>query len=611
MVIIFFDNPKMQSMKVINDDKGITRGQMTSLLLSSEDEEKCKEIRTLTGLSDHMILIYIMMNSDDKSGQELEYVYWPNTSVKSLGKKSLELALPFYEEQKKVRAEANHVKLQKKNPNDAKLTKTPTTPKKPSDEDITRFILNSRRKEIENASLVEIDSIIEKIKSKPTITPSLRNRDDDNEEEEEEEVETMDYETYCPWNYDQTDNQSMLINDNILHNNEHSAMLSQYAHKRDCILMNEFVGWGVNKLGCYLFVYYIGPIDKGIGNCELKFPKNWRVVPKNHLDIFHKHINGYYTGYLEHTNMDNKESPYLPRHLSYDPRFNVTKWQKCKSNAKHFDMIMKNQALFKKDGPTDDYYIKVKKKLKGEKKNDASIEEVIESPFSNLNDLPSSSNHHLSMKKKTTRRNSASASLKKKLTTFNTTNTLVKKEEGQCDDKDALFGKETDIDSHRRQQQQQPSNDGDDESVEVSLSHRKSLMNIGIANYPDLTYYPLGRNIKFDLESFTQLLTHIETDDNEPPVEWEPIKLIEAFAIANNPEHQARRLVSTFFHIDNVSFDNFDAAHLLDYMHTNKEAIAKIHDETYQMIYSNMIFDFLTRDEKLDHLTRKPFGLLK
>jgi hypothetical protein len=333
----------MKSYHDDNDDGGDNDPDIT-MTKEERDQYIRDEIMTMTGMSHLMLHIYVI-SKDTKHVDTLDYVMWPNKDIISLGRANIDRNVSKYEAYK----ENNRLKSKRTKT----VTTTTTTTKKSkeyNDDDIRKFIVQMDEKSIATLSDVAIDDRI------VGITSSSKTTNNTIECNGEDPGDSFNY----PWMYTES-NAATMMDDALLHNNNHSIVTVMTHYKRDALLMYDYVGWGVTKTGCYVFVYYIGPEDKGVDYCELRKQCNWQVVPKSHLSHFHNHIKSYtyYKAYLNHTRFSIKQSKFIKKHIEYDARFIVSKWQKNGSVSKeHHSRIMDHKELFA-SLPESEYYIKV------------------------------------------------------------------------------------------------------------------------------------------------------------------------------------------------------------------------------------------------------------
>lgn len=126
--------------------------------------------------------------------------------------------------------------------------------------------------------------------------------------------------------------------------------------QKDLRLMFEYVGWAetVPEQGhesgenttFFVFVYYVGPVDKGKNQEALSVAENWQIVPESHLDIFHKRIGSNYQSFLRQTPFtDVKECINENKHIEYDVRYILHKWRKSTTSVIKDKLLLVNRHL--------------------------------------------------------------------------------------------------------------------------------------------------------------------------------------------------------------------------------------------------------------------------
>lgn len=117
--------------------------------------------------------------------------------------------------------------------------------------------------------------------------------------------------------------------------------------QKELQLIWEFLGWGQTSANFYVYLYYIGPENKGEDFIELTRPENWHIVPESHLVLFHKNL-GDAHNYFQQSPLSVKEGTGDNIHIKYDVRYILVKW---KSGSKairkeQIALVKENRALF-------------------------------------------------------------------------------------------------------------------------------------------------------------------------------------------------------------------------------------------------------------------------
>ena len=115
---------------------------------------------------------------------------------------------------------------------------------------------------------------------------------------------------------------------------------------REYQLIWEFLGWGQTSANFYVYVYYIGPEDKGVDFIELTRVENWHIVPEDHLVMFHKNM-GDVQSFFHQTPLSVKESNGNHAHIDYDVRYILKKWSSSKkARTYQAALVQENRELF-------------------------------------------------------------------------------------------------------------------------------------------------------------------------------------------------------------------------------------------------------------------------
>ena len=117
--------------------------------------------------------------------------------------------------------------------------------------------------------------------------------------------------------------------------------------QKELQLIWEFLGWGQTSANFYVYLYYIGPENKGKDFIELTRIENWHIVPESHLILFHKYM-GDAHNYFQQSPLSVKEGTGNNVHIEYDVRHILNKW-KGGSKAirkEHIALVNANRALF-------------------------------------------------------------------------------------------------------------------------------------------------------------------------------------------------------------------------------------------------------------------------
>lgn len=309
--------------------------------------------------------------------------------------------------------------------------------------------------------------------------------------------------------------------------------------QREFQLIWEFTGWAQTSANFYVYVYYVGPQEKGVDYIELTRPENWHIVPESHLVLFHKHM-GDVHNFFQQTPFDVKESVTNNCHIEYDVRYILHKWKKCRKPARleHIALVEANRGLFE---PKDTLRVKNDKK----RSLDAIKVEKEEAPES-----------------------------------------VPKKSSKKRERKRAKTGE------HVRPEA--PRVAAADYEVKTEKYRR-----VYVNEYSDVAQFPLGVNgiITFDARSIDLLLKNAMADPARKPAtyQWDPTeKIIKPWMIATSVVRLRRQIVQQMLKKYNLCFESsdFDAIHR--FIATNKEAADDVRRHFDMFTWSYSVFNILT-----------------
>jgi hypothetical protein len=611
-----------------------------------EDLLKKNEICTLSGLSDVMIQIYILTKEGNLS-EKIEHAVFPSGDrIKSMGPQTLEkmynILAQHKEENRRKKTQNKNLSLNTKEtfakkecikqqqqqqdedtdeydngggeemlilPTQVKTRKKTTKTFRP--DEVRKFIIEKREKEIMLMTEKEIDVKIDEIYNFTNSLSQTRSTDQNEKEKGGGDDDDDDDDSFLlkhrPWNYNDKIALHKMDSD-FIHNNENSLKLNTNALKRDCILMFDYIGWGLTKDGFYVFVYYIGPDDKGVNYCELKKQSNWKMVPKGHLIHFHKHVNSYYKHFLNNNNTSYacEQSKYIANQITHDLRFFVHKWQQNTTVSKeHEERIMANKALFLSPLHNNEYYIQVIKEQRRQQ------------------DEKDSQKRTSSPKKMIIEEKPSTQILRKDLPLSKSKSSDDVKNQHHHVDKDDEKKKKNEKDNNDRLEalliplKERMGGDRipDRDIGGVPTETHKRYVGVNINNYTDLSKFPIDKSNQFSVDSFSHLVHRTEESIHNDPsfYEWEPIELVKAFAIASNIDLHAKTQISKITENYNISFDNQDSSHIAMNIFTNPDVQYDIKRATYEYVLANMTMDLVSRDKTPFPVNqqRNPIELLK
>lgn len=332
--------------------------------------------------------------------------------------------------------------------------------------------------------------------------------------------------------------------------------------EQDRMMVEEFVGHAKTDRNYAVYVYYTGPTDKGPGEAEMRNPKNWTIVHKNHLMHFHQRFRGNLKEYLRHTshNQFSSADPRAPNPL-YDPRYIALKWLATKEGKSQKDLILSNRHLFR---PDKDFLVK------HYQKNDAG-----------------SALYYFDEEKE--------------LALLNNTN-----DDARTQAKLLPMPRPFDPDVDFKEQRARGFR-----VDEATVNH------VTIMEYPPLCGLPIARHIEFTQEDFLTLGKRLYAGPKmaKPPgyYKLDPLLVYKANLYALNGDALAKRTSTTVQNDHDLILECDNEVPILEYMLNNKECCDAIRADQARYIYALMATELLTRDfvppkkkkEKKSHKDKK------
>lgn len=348
--------------------------------------------------------------------------------------------------------------------------------------------------------------------------------------------------------------------------------------QKDFRLMFEFLGWGQTDTDFYVFLYYIGPEDKGKDNVELTRHANWHIVPESHLSLFHKRINADYMSYLRQTPLDVKEVVRGSKHIEYDVRYILYKWRNCTKDVikTHVELVEANKALF---GFGESLSTKHhKKRTKDEMDATITGRNLLLQAGDDKQGLSQSGTQldEKSPKKK-------KSSSKKAKHSHNATPTQAS-------------------DASLKPSQQQVKRD-----YRIPIASCREVL---IDEYTSLGHFPLGDNKKvcgngFKLDHLVTLFNNHVVREERPPTSyaWEPIQFIKAWFLVTDQARLRKQIVQSIIKKYSLQFDYTHYESFQAIVNENVGACDDIKEAHDSFIFSCLLFRLFTSEGVLpDHI---------
>ncbi len=307
-------------------------------------------------------------------------------------------------------------------------------------------------------------------------------------------------------------------------------------------LIWEYLGWGQTKDNFYVYVYYIGPEDKGEDMIELTRTENWHIVPESHLVLFHKHM-GDAHNYFQQSPLSVKESTGSANHIEYDVRYILFKWKGGQKAVRkeQIELVKANIALFER---------KDTMRVKYDRKRGLEIDEA--------------ENKETGENEKKKRKKSKKDKTKK--------------------------------DKKHKKEKTEPIIIATPKVYEVKNEKYRKVV---VDEYLDITRYPLcaHNGITFDIHSIDTIVKNALADPSRKPAsyKWDPTeKIVKPFMIASSMIRLRKQIVQTILKKYNLCFESndFDAIHY--FITHNKEAADDIKRHFDMFTWSYSVFNVLT-----------------
>lgn len=332
--------------------------------------------------------------------------------------------------------------------------------------------------------------------------------------------------------------------------------------QKDYRLMFEFLGWGQVESEFYVFLYYVGPENKGPNEVELTRHVNWHIVPESHLGLFHKRIGNDYARFLRQVPFDVKAISSTSKHIQYDVRYILSKWRGCTKDVikTHIALVEANKALFGfKESLSTKHH---KKRTKDEM--DAT----------NALALTADGEHTSPSKKKS----SSSSSKKSKLSHPTEPVATVPV--------------------------QQPKRD-----YRIPLATCRQVL---IAEHTSLCKFPLGENKKvcggFKLDHMIGLFNNNLVREERPPTSyaWEPIQFVKAWFLVSDQARLRKQIVQSLIKKFSLQFEFTQYESFQAIINDNVGACDFIKEAHDGFIWACMLFHLFTMKGMIpDHIEQR------
>lgn len=321
--------------------------------------------------------------------------------------------------------------------------------------------------------------------------------------------------------------------------------------QKDLTLRWEFLGWGQTSANFFVYLYYVGPVDKGADYEELRRHENWHIVPESHLVLFHKHITEIHP-FLHQNVLDVRETVDKQQHIEYDVRYILYKWRTCAKGTRKemVALVNDNLDLFESK---DTLRVKEHKRRKEQEKQKSSV-------------VITSSGH-----------SSSSSSNKRKRSSGST----KQKKTGGDDD-----GGEMVMDEPRFPRRK------------IYEVRAEKYRRIPASVYQNCVRYPLGADgIAFGVENIRAVMENALADEetrHPDSFEWDPVEqLVKPLMLTNDPVLFRRQLVTTLIKKYNLCCESNDFQLLYQCLEQNQAAsddIKQAFDSfAWACIYQNLI----------------------
>lgn len=310
------------------------------------------------------------------------------------------------------------------------------------------------------------------------------------------------------------------------------------AAAKDAQLVHEFVGSARCECGHYVYVYYCGPpLSDGAAQREMALAANWRLVPPDHLALFHSRWARRATLRAQWPTLSATRVPEDARgNLGLDARFPVLRWLHTKQAHALRPTLEAARDLFTS---RSDYLIvsqramRAQEQKKRQRSDETSVVDLINA----------------------VRADAAS------------------------DEEEEASSSSSSLDPY-----------------EVPRNN-EALRRVSKEEYEQAQQAPIDASIRFDCDDFVGVSRAAYLGEG-PPLRFvhDPIRLISAVAIATNLEGVALRAGSRAAREQLQIVENNDRARVLDALAESGEARNAIHEAAQEFVFSLKAVDHATRE---------------
>jgi len=306
---------------------------------------------------------------------------------------------------------------------------------------------------------------------------------------------------------------------------------------KDMTLVSEFLGFARTSRGYFVYAYYVGPdVNRA---AELRNPRNWIIVNKGHLSVFHKRLRDL-KPYRQETGYGQASfgvSGALNETPAFDPRFIMVKWL-SKEGSGHKELLKQHKSLYNEED--SDFLVK-------HYKSEAS------------NAL-----HYYEEGKP---------------------DTLVLTMESEGDEV-GIFNAEAD-----RQRQQ----------LNGYRYTDKELCHVSIEEFPPLSRIPLPKEVDLSFEEFLHIAQHVHVSERQPrPPETyvcDPFVMVKAALMALNMEMLIKRVPSLLGDAKLQILEADNMKPILDFIGNHKSCTEAVKEATLNALLSLFAVELMTREQ--------------
>ena len=324
--------------------------------------------------------------------------------------------------------------------------------------------------------------------------------------------------------------------------------------KRDEYLIRNYVAWGKTSSGYMVYLYYIGQDNSDENRTKLE---NYQIINPSHLKNFHYYYTNNYRQFLSKTS-NIKETYDKNKNPEYDPRFFIYKWQRSSSFTDEIKKLINDYSkLFEVEEPNIVKKLRREEATREAEKSGILLSDIkLPSPSFDMNldsPIPTSIN--------------------------NNNNNNIKNE----------------IELDRIKQQQNGFLINYDDYKILSRNDK-----ISIDHFPDLSSFPIHKDIHFTFEDCKKLISNSSKQDlnyskSPEKYKWSPINILIPLMISIHMDKHIIKCISSICEEETLVYKNGNIKPLIEHIFSHSTSIDHIKSYIEEYIWSNFSLEIASR----------------